>query len=743
MSCNCSAQGAQPCRCGFLKNKTAPSRAYIDKCVDCDPCDPCESMVKICSFVAANMEDVVTRRNSFVYNQEDDAVYYVDDSGNPLRFGASPMFIDNFDPESVNIKRQIVIDTANKKLYTYAPDGTYILFDLDVQEEVSKKIDEMIEDGSLGEILAEYVYPKLDNGFYNKSNSITLNRISRELIPREGNPDYTDSTYPNPQGGCYIGNDILVQASVRDGSNNTLIRVINVKTGVTQRSAVLPLQHANSITFNPTKNELYVTSLVSGSTNTHYVYVVDYTTLTIIKTIDLSDSLAEAEGTHSIAYDKITGKTILCTEVRGANNLAFYNIDIEEETIESIDIENYHNLLVNSTLHKWATNDIEVNDNILYVLKHSPNVIAMFDLTTGKIINVYNINNYMRYGSVVGEVENISIDKDTLDMYIVSTYIDCEESWFRVLSINRYNLAHGEESADSYLSNTGEATVYVDENSTATDPTGSSAKPFKTIGEALERLNDGRIKSLTVYLREGTYPYVNIKSDKIINIRPTETTQQANYVVRGIEATASNLVITGITISGTGDYDLTLRQSKARITACRFTSENEHMYAGGSTVSIFNLKDEDNNFIKIHCASESVIDVHDNKAEYKFTNQLPSLTKPVLIAKGWSAVKNTNVDISYAGNELAVESENNMLYLWLSSQAGFVKVPFVGSSTTKSHYLSCVSGGNMVRLVVAINVDNKTIGLRTQTVIQLTNTTPSDAISTVGFNGSVYLEGTI
>lgn len=128
MSCNCSAQGAQPCRCGFLKNKTAPSRAYIDKCVDCDPCEPCESMVKICSFVANNLEEATTYHNSFVYNQEDDAVYYIDDSGTPIRFGSSPMFIDNFDPEERSIPRQLVVDKATGRLYAFAPDGSYMAF---------------------------------------------------------------------------------------------------------------------------------------------------------------------------------------------------------------------------------------------------------------------------------------------------------------------------------------------------------------------------------------------------------------------------------------------------------------------------------------------------------------------------------------------------------------------------------------------------------------------------------------
>lgn len=120
MSCNC---GKTPCRCPKMDG--APKRAYIDKCTDCDPCKPCDSMVKICSFVVANIEEGQTYRNSFVYNQQDDAVYYISDDGTPTRFGATPMFINAFDPEEHNIPRQTIYDFMNEKAYVYDATGNY------------------------------------------------------------------------------------------------------------------------------------------------------------------------------------------------------------------------------------------------------------------------------------------------------------------------------------------------------------------------------------------------------------------------------------------------------------------------------------------------------------------------------------------------------------------------------------------------------------------------------------------
>lgn len=133
MSCNCCNCG-QPqrlCRCPLKKKEGGClKRACIKECTDCDPCIPCESMVKICSFVVPNIEEGQRYRNSFVYNQEDDSVYYITDDATPVRFGASPMFIDDFSPTARAIPRQMVFDFLNNKAYVYGPDGAVRSFNL-------------------------------------------------------------------------------------------------------------------------------------------------------------------------------------------------------------------------------------------------------------------------------------------------------------------------------------------------------------------------------------------------------------------------------------------------------------------------------------------------------------------------------------------------------------------------------------------------------------------------------------
>lgn len=141
MSCGCCGQPEKLCRCP--KNKKAPEmpkRACIKECSDCDPCQTCESMVKICSFVVPNLEEGQTFRNSFIYNQEDDSVYYITDDNTPIRFGSSPMFIDAFDPTTKQIPRQTVYDFDNNVAFVFAPDGTYRTFTLSDPNSTSVEI---------------------------------------------------------------------------------------------------------------------------------------------------------------------------------------------------------------------------------------------------------------------------------------------------------------------------------------------------------------------------------------------------------------------------------------------------------------------------------------------------------------------------------------------------------------------------------------------------------------------------
>lgn len=183
MSCNCNGCG-QPerlCRCPKGKGE-APKRAYIAECTDCDPCRPCESMVKICSFVTPTLTEGQRFRNSFVYNQEDDSVYYISDDGTPTRFGSSPMFINAFNPDDRKIPRQTVFDFANQKAYIYDPEGNYITVDLAASSDeirLSVNLDDIMWQGSANPLyscggIGMYKFETTDVTFTDETTQTTL-----------------------------------------------------------------------------------------------------------------------------------------------------------------------------------------------------------------------------------------------------------------------------------------------------------------------------------------------------------------------------------------------------------------------------------------------------------------------------------------------------------------------------------------------------------------------------------------
>ena len=129
VNCGACPAGCDPCDTCSKKSKV--KRACLAQCNDCDPCMPQKSMVKICTFVAPTLDEARYFHNSFVFNQQDDCVYYISDDGTPTRFGSTPMFIDNFMPDATPIPRQTVYDFAANKAYVFNQEGEYRTFQLD------------------------------------------------------------------------------------------------------------------------------------------------------------------------------------------------------------------------------------------------------------------------------------------------------------------------------------------------------------------------------------------------------------------------------------------------------------------------------------------------------------------------------------------------------------------------------------------------------------------------------------
>lgn len=121
MSCNCNHH--EPER---LSPKT--HKATVKFCDICDPCSEAATNVKICAFVVPTLEEGRYFKNSFVFVQEDDSVYFISDDRSEIPFGSRPKFIEDFDPTATDIKYKstVVYDVKNSVGYIYDPEGNMV-----------------------------------------------------------------------------------------------------------------------------------------------------------------------------------------------------------------------------------------------------------------------------------------------------------------------------------------------------------------------------------------------------------------------------------------------------------------------------------------------------------------------------------------------------------------------------------------------------------------------------------------
>ena len=128
MSCNCQHRAAESPEQIVSKAR----KGVVKFCDICDPCDENHTNVKICAFVVPTLEEGRYFKNSFIFVQEDDSVYFISDDRSEIPFGSRPKFIEDFDPTATDIhyKSTIVYDVKNSVGYIYDPEGRMVTISL-------------------------------------------------------------------------------------------------------------------------------------------------------------------------------------------------------------------------------------------------------------------------------------------------------------------------------------------------------------------------------------------------------------------------------------------------------------------------------------------------------------------------------------------------------------------------------------------------------------------------------------
>lgn len=522
---------------------------------------------------------------------------------------------------------------------------------LDVQEEIDSKLDEMAKDGTLAKIINTEIFNDLNEKINNaiiKSdpqtmNELFLNRILRTFERNSNNPEHVSGEdYAVLQGGCYTGNNKIIIARLRRNDlNEVLLQEISLYDSSVIRQITLQLNHANSIAYNPNNRKLYITSLVMNENDENiplqYLYVIDYTTFTLESTISLDVPLTE--GVHSVSYDIETNKYYIATEETNNNNsLKLYEMNINNYSLTEINLSDYSNLL-----NKTYNNDILVYNDYLYVLKFNPQVLLCFNLQNNKLYNVYNIPNYSD-GSSIGELQNISLkyDSEEKDFIIGTNRLECDNGFYNMFQYFNCNVFYNINNNIMPKYNNNEIVLNVDINSNSINPNGTNSNKFKHISEALEYAQqlDGNI---TILIANGTYPFVDYKGNKQrIDIR--NNSDNPDITINGMNLHATNISLTYIKLLNTSisqNYDLSADYTKLRLSIIEFLGDySASIYARRCEIDFYHLTSD---HVLFHCQTETTLIPHDEVVDFSFNNQKPYCAIPNKICNELN-VNNTRID---------------------------------------------------------------------------------------------------
>lgn len=541
--------------------------------------------------------------------------------------------------------------------------------DLNLQNEINNKLDEMAEDGTLAEIINEEIFEELNDKINNAMlktdiqsyDNLTLERILRKFIKNSNSPSFSDDDFPTLQGGCYTGNDKMVLCQNKSDTNNRLIE-ISLLDGSIIRQTSLNLGHGNSIAYNNELNKLYIAGLTN--TEKHSIFIIDYTSLTLENTL-LFNELPENERIHSLSYDIITNKMYMMTETQPTNYITLYELNLDNNSLEKIDLEDYDN-----TLSVTFTNDMLVYNNIIYIMKYNPQLIICYNLITKELQNLYNIDNTISLGTPVGELQNISLmyDKPYKDILISSNRIECVNGYFNMFQFYKANPVYNVKKP-VLLNNNLQNFIYVNINSSSNNPDGTTSKPFKHISEAIEICNN--MTNATLRITEGTYPY-----SCIYGIKGKIQGGGTNINIEGLNIYLCNdIYLYGITVNNTNslqDYDIYIESSKARFSNVNLSvTENANFDIHNSTIELNNVSN-----VKFNSRAENNIICYDTTPNYiVVSGNIPNMNKPVKLCNGNISNTSDNTTYDISNNPILYNTPNIKVMVHANYGYEYIELP--------------------------------------------------------------------
>ena len=416
---------------------------------------------------------------------------------------------------------------------------------LDVQEEINNKLDEMVEDGTIDNILAKVF---IQNG------KLLLNLVHRDCssfvtgITDESSEDsvkgYIQGMTTTPTSIIYAVNPGGTEHM--DKSNYSWLIEVSKSTNEIIRERFLNIYHGNCLAYNDEEEEIYVACVSqvneagTGQEAINKILVLDYRTLETKETITPPEEvLATGDHIMSVSYDNDN-------KILGIGGLRYFWILSDWETIEKTITISYDKTapLVNKLNNNRTTNQmIILKGNRLYQCRYFTNGIVIRDLD-GNVINSY-YDFKTNVPIPINEFESIAIEEDGT-LYLAT----CQRAYTPNLSYGLYdntifktNIKTGgyfENMQDSFniYNPNFKISYHVDPLTTNKLQIGTYDHPFKHIQQALDSavLYEG---SLTIQCNSSAnYEFMILNNNKNLTIYGSN-----NATFYGMQAIHQNITI--------------------------------------------------------------------------------------------------------------------------------------------------------------------------------------------------------
>lgn len=396
---------------------------------------------------------------------------------------------------------------------------------LDVQEEINNKLDEMAEDGTLEDIISNYTIGK----------DVFRTRLYLSKLGRLNLTELENNGYSNMQAGAYIGNNTYIFSVIKNNAaGDARLYKINLATGsILTYNDVSGLYHANGCCQKGTS--LFFTQTFDDElTPLDGIVEVDTGTLNIVETHTINWGSITSFQVNAIGYDSVNDKFYLI----GADYFALCDNEFNVESRVALQYPH--------KTYRFNQGGC-FYDKYVCVVVNSENAILCFNLD-GTLHHVIDIGK-IQANNVFGEIEEITVWND--EIYINSNLNHSSPQNMFLVQFFKATLQGGgypNKYANNSVFNNAVINRLVVNKTTYNNLNdynkftcnGTTDKPFESIAEAISYIDNNELYQIDVN-DTNTYP----ENLTIVN---------KNLIIKANGSTLGTVKIVGSKVNFTNMY---------------------------------------------------------------------------------------------------------------------------------------------------------------------------------------------